>query len=117
MKENDNNQLPLSINTYLKNRYTPETAKSYEREIVNFLGNFPLANKAVYKDLVNYLGTLRNRYTNGKTICRLLASIKAYYEYLNHTGQRKDNPAKTIRLRDKQNRDIQLQDVFTTQEL
>jgi integrase/recombinase XerD len=102
---------------YLKSRYTPGTTKSYEREIIIFLGNLPGADKAVYKDLVNYLGTLRKRYTNVRTIGRILASIKAYYEFLNHTGQRKDNPAKTIRLRDKQSRDIQLQDLFTAEEL
>lgn len=102
---------------YLKNRYTPETAKAYEREITIFLGNFPGANKAIYKDLVNYLGTLRNRYNNGRTINRILASIKAYYEFLNYTEQRKDNPAKSIKLRDKPSRDIQLQDLFTTEEL
>jgi len=102
---------------YLKNRYTPDTAKAYEREITIFLGNFPGANKAIYKDLVNYLGTLRSRYSNGRTINRILASIKAYYEFLNYTGQRKDNPAKSIKLRDKQSRDIQLQDLFTTEEL
>lgn len=106
-----------SLEQYLKSRYTPDTAKAYEREISIFLGNFPGANKAIYKDLVNYLGTLRNRYKNGRTINRILASIKAYYEFLNYTGERKDNPAKSIKLRDKQSRDIQIQDLFTTEEL
>jgi len=102
---------------YLKTRYSPDTVKAYEREIKIFLGNLPSANKAVYKDLVNYLGILRKRYNNGNTISRILASIKTYYEFLNYTGQRKDNPAKSIRLRDKQNRSIQLQDLFTPEEL
>lgn len=106
-----------SLPDYLKSLYTPETAKAYEREISIFLGNFPGANKAIYKDLVNYIGTLRNRYSNGRTVNRVLAGIKAYYEFLNYTEQRKDNPAKSIKLRDKQSRDIQLQDLFTTEEL
>lgn len=103
--------------TYLNNHYTPDTVKAYEREIKTFLGNCPGANKAIYKDLVEYLGTLRKRYTNVKTINRILSSIKVYYDFLNYTGQRKDNPSKSIKLRDKQNRDIQLQDLFTTEEL
>ena len=113
MKEHIN----IIIDNYLQNRYTPETAKAYKREIAIFLGNLPGANKAIYKDLMNYLGTLRSRYSNGRTINRILASIKVYYEFLNSTGQRKDNPAKSIRLRDKQSREIQLQDLFTTKEL
>jgi len=106
-----------ALSDYLKDRYTPDTVKAYEREIIIFLGNFPDANKAVYKDLINYLGILRTRYTNVRTINRILASIKAYYEYLSCTGLRKDNPAKSIKLRDKQSKDIQLQDLFTVEEL
>ena len=107
----------MNIEDYLKNRYSPKTAKAYGREIEIYLGNFPTAESAMYKDLVNYMGILRNRYRNANTLNRILASIKAYYDYLNHTGKRKDNPSKAIRLRDKQNRDVQLQDLFTEQEL
>jgi integrase/recombinase XerD len=117
MKATLANQHINKLSNYLKTRYTPDTAKAYEREINIFLGNFPQADKAIYKDLVNYLGQLRNRYTNARTISRILASIKAYYDFLNHTEQRKDNPAKSIRLRDKQSRDIQLQDLFSSEEL
>jgi integrase/recombinase XerD len=117
MKEKNINHLSLTINNYLKSRYSPDTAKAYEREIHIFTGNMPGADKALYKDLVSYLGQLRKRYTNSKTINRILCSIKVYYEYLSSTGQRKDNPAKSIRLRDKRSNDIQLQELFTSEEL
>ena len=107
----------MNILDYLKTRYTQKTAKAYEREIEIYLGNYPDADKALYKDLVNYIGVLRNRYSNVKTLARIVSSIKSYYDFLNYTGKRKDNPSKAIRLRDKQNRDIQLQDLFTAQEL
>jgi integrase/recombinase XerD len=107
----------MNVPDYLKTRYTEKTAKAYRREIEIFLSNCPHAEKALYKDLIQYIGILRNRYTNAKTINRILASIKAYYDFLTYTGKRKDNPSKAIRLRDKQSRDIQLQDLFTTQEL
>ena len=42
---------------------------------------------------------------------------KVYYAYLCSEGIRNDNPTKAIKLRDKQSRDIQLQDLFTTEEL
>lgn len=117
MKLTSSNFQIESLSNYLKQRYTPDTAKAYIREINNFLSNYNNADKAIYKDLVQYIGTLRNRYTNGKTINRILCSIKAYYDFLSHTGSRKDNPAKSIRLRDKSGRQVQLQDLFTTEEL
>ena len=107
----------MNLLDYLKTRYTEKTAKAYEREIEIFLSNYPEADKALYKDLIYYIGTLRNRYSNAKTLTRIVSSMKAYYDFLNYTGQRQDNPSKAIRLRDKQSRDIQLQDLFTSQEL
>lgn len=107
----------MKLEDCLKEHYSPETAKAYQREIEIYLGNNKEAETAKHKDIVNHIGSLRNRYSNPKTINRILAAIKAYYTYLNHAGKRKDNPAKSIRLRDRQSRDIQLQDLFTTVEL
>jgi integrase/recombinase XerD len=107
----------LSLTTYLQQLYTPKTVKAYRREIEAYQKNYPQSDEALYKDIVEYLGVLRKRYSNPRTLNRILCSIKAYYDFLNHTGKRKDNPAKSIRLRDKQSRDIQLQDLFTTNEL
>jgi integrase/recombinase XerD len=107
----------MNLETYLQKRYTPQTAKAYQREIESYLQNYPTASKALHADIVNYLGQLRQRYYNARTISRILSSIKAYYDFLSYTGKRKDNPAKSIRLRDKQSRDIQLQDLFTPEEL
>ncbi len=123
----------MNLKEYLQQRYSKATAKAYEKEIENYTGNYPkaetegsqtplknnqrCAQKAVYKDITDYLGILRQRYSNPRTLKRILASIKSYYDFLCHTGKRKDNPAKSIRLRDKVSRDIQLQDLFTPQEL
>ena len=106
-----------SLENYLKEHYTPKTAAAYEREIQAYLQNQPQAQKALHKDIANYLGVLRKRYSNPATLNRILCSIKAYYDFLHASGKRKDNPARSIRLRDKQSRDIQLQDLFTTEEL
>jgi integrase/recombinase XerD len=107
----------MTIEDYLKERHTPKTAKAYQREIEAYLQKHPKAEEAVYKDITEYLGTLRKRYSNAKTINRILCSIKAYYDFLGHTGRRKDNPARAIKLRDNRSRDIQLQDLFTEKEL
>ncbi|MFN0080911.1 MAG: tyrosine-type recombinase/integrase [Ferruginibacter sp.] len=105
------------IKGYLQKNYTPQTAKAYIREIEIFITNNPNSKKYRYADVVNYIGVLRSKYNNSKTINRILSSIKAYYSYLCSTNQRKDNPTKAIKLRDKISRDIQLQDLFTPQEL
>ena len=102
---------------YLQQHYTEKTAKAYAREIEIFLVNSPKAKKYTYTEIVGYIGALRTKYGNPRTISRILASIKAYYGYLCFTGKRKDNPARSIRLRDRITRDIQLQDLFTTEEL
>ena len=105
------------LDEYLLSHYTEKTAAAYRREIGIYVSNSGKAEKHTYPEIVNYIGMLRTRYGNPKTINRILAGIKAYYSYLCFTGTRKDNPAKSIRLRDKRSRDIQLQDLFTTEEL
>ncbi|WP_235954617.1 hypothetical protein [Cyclobacterium salsum] len=71
----------------------------------------------MHKDIADYLGALRKRYGNPATLNRILCSIKAYYGYLHASGRRKDNPPGSVRRRDRQGRDIQLQDLFTPEEL
>ena len=107
----------MKLNEYLQKHYTKKTAIAYQREIEIYISNNKKAEKFTYAEIVNYIGILRTKYTKSKTINRILSSIKAYYSYLCFIGTRKDNPTKSIRLRDKQSRDIQLQDLFTSEEL
>jgi integrase/recombinase XerD len=106
-----------TIKSYLQKNYTLQTTKAYQREIEIFISNNPNSKKYTYADVVNYIGAVRKKYPNPKTINRILSSIKAYYSYLCSSNQRKDNPTKAIKLRDKISRDIQLQDLFTAEEL
>jgi site-specific recombinase XerD len=107
----------MSLADYLQQHYTPATAKAYTREVDIYLSNYPAAPKAVYKDITSYLGALRKRYRSAATLNRILAAIKVYYDYLCDAGIRNDNPAKSVLLKDQRTRDIQLQDLFTTDEL
>ena len=108
----------MELERYLKESNAPSTAKRYLLEISLFF--FSLEKKginpkfATYTHIMDYIGELRGKYTN---LSCPLHGIKKYYSYLIATGQRKDNPARYIRLRDKASRDIQLQDLFTTKEL
>jgi integrase/recombinase XerD len=107
----------MRLEEYLEEHYTPKTAAAYGREIQAYLQNQPGAAGALHKDIANYIGVLRKRYGNPATLNRILCGIKAYYGFLHASGKRKDNPARSIKLRDKQPRDIQLQDLFTAEEL
>ena len=106
-----------ALKTYLQQHYSPETAKAYQREIEIYLSNCKAAEKAVYKDITDYIGLLRTRYKKPATISRIVSSIKVYYDWLCSEGIRNDNPTKAIKLRDRRTRDIQLQDLFIAEEL
>lgn len=107
----------MTLESYLQQHYTPATAKAYKREIDIYLNNCKAADSAIYKDLIDYIGLLRSRYSKGTTINRIVSSIKVYYDYLCSENIRSDNPAKAVKLKDKRSKDIQLQDLFSTEEL
>lgn len=105
------------LEIYLQERHTPATAKRYLRDITVYREEMPGHQTATYSDIMEYLGTLRKRYQNPETIKCTLHGIKKYYAWLVATGQRNDHPCRFLNLKDKQNRSIQLQDLFTSEEL
>jgi integrase/recombinase XerD len=110
----------MELEQYLKERVAPSTTKRYLREIELFFLSTEEKNidpvAATYQQIMDYLGELRKK-TKSKRINCSLHGIKKYYTYLIATGQRKDHPCRYIKLRDKQGRDIQLQDLFKSTEL
>ena len=102
---------------YLNKRHTKATAKRYFRDIEIYQKANPNHKTATYGDIMDYIGNLRKKYSNPESIKTILHGIKKYYSYLVYSGQRKDHPCKFIHLKEKQNRNIQLQDLFTPEEL
>jgi integrase/recombinase XerD len=107
----------MTLQEYLQERHPPATVKSYTREIAIYLGLHPKAAMYGYKEITGYIGELRNKYSNAGNVGRIVQALKKYYQYLHYSGQRRGNPAKAIRLRDNKNKPVQLQDLFTTEEL
>lgn len=109
----------MTLNEYLAARHTKGTAKRYMEAIRDYhkAVSEQKAQTATYTEIMAYIGKLRERYNSPKTVKSCLHGIKKYYSWLIHTGQRKDHPCKYLRLRDKESRDIQLQDLFSEQEL
>lgn len=104
----------MEFEQYLKERKAAGTVKRYLREIELFSFSIENISTADYTQIMDYIGKLRIKQKN---IMPSLCAIKMYYNYLIFIDKRDDNPAKSIRLRDKQRRDVQLQDLFSTEEL
>jgi len=106
-----------TLTEYLEENNAPSTVKRYLKEINLFLSSVGNPQTASYGQIMDYLGMQRKRYKNVQTIVCTLSALKKYYSYLIATNQREDHPAKSIKLRDNKQRDIQLQDLFSSEEL
>ena len=114
----------MDLKSYLRKGLSPSTATRDERDIQTFFfhlsrtaGRQTPPGEATYRQIMDVIGVLRKRYSNAKTINRILSAVKKYYDYLQHTGAREDHPCKMIKLRDSKRNYIQLQDLFSKQEL
>lgn len=103
--------------SYLESKYSPKTTEAYFYEIQNLLSNHPGADNYKQPEILQYIGELREKGKNPKTLNRILAAIKSYYRFLCITGKRKHNPVRYLTLKHKINRDIQLQDLLDDEEL
>ena len=110
------NQKDEQLETYLEQNLQKSTVKNYLYEI----NKFTLLNRNTetydYKKVMEYVEIIRKNYEPA-SIIRILSALKKYYDYLVNTGIRKDNPARAIQLRDIRKKPIQLQDLFTDNEL
>lgn len=106
----------MELVDYLRLKYGQSTVKRYGWEIDRFLQSTPTPEKASYPELLAYIAKLRQQGAHNK-LDIALAAITAYYQWLNEIGKRSDNPARAIKIRDRARKPIQLQDLFTTQEL
>lgn len=106
----------MNIQDYLEENLHPSTVKNYLYEI----NKFRLLNRKTeyynYQDVMEYVEELRKNYPPN-TINRIVSALKKYYDYLQETEQRSDNPARSIKLRDAKDNPIQLQDLFSEKEL
>ena len=107
----------MKLQDYLNKRHTKGTAERYLRDIQIYRKANPNHKTATYSDIIDYIGKLREQYKNPQSVRTILYSLKKYYSFLVYVKERKDHPCKFINLKDKQNRNIQLQDLFTTAEL
>jgi len=107
------------LSDYLMEKYSPQTVKIYLFDIRRYIGYMGegRAEKANYRDIMEYVDYLRKGYRNPLTIKRMLYGVKAWYFYLIEKGERSDHPCRQLQLKDARGADIQLQDLFTVVEM
>lgn len=107
----------MELKKYLAERYTKRSAHCYTLMIDHYCRHVSDPEGARYKDVLLYLEKRREEGRQSQTLLSYLASIKAYYDWLKKTGRRKDHPCKHLRLRDKIDHRINVQDLFSSTEL
>ena len=111
--------MEITIKEYLLKTYSKSTLNSNLYNIKHFTDYFPKrAEKATYKDILQYLEHLRkNCNLHPKTLKHRLYAVKIYFNYLLETGKRKDHPCSELNLKDKVNKQIRVDTLYSEQTL
>ena len=107
----------MTLEDFLKKRFHASTTARYIGEINLFLSQNPTAKNATYKNIVEYIWSMRSRNAGKNKLQTALLAVKQYYFFLMDSGQRKDHPCRYMTLRDRRSKQIQLQDLFTANDL
>jgi site-specific recombinase XerD len=109
----------MTVEQYLLKKYKKSSLNPYLcsiRKYFNFIQN--KAETAQYSDILEYVGHLRkNGNLHPKTIRFYLGSVKIYYHYLIEIGKRNDHPCSELYLKDKINRQIAVDTLYTPETL
>lgn len=107
----------LTIEQFLQQDYSPQTVKSYMFAINHFLKLNRKAKRYKYKNIVEYMEEISQQQPNAKYRVVILSAIKKYYDYLVMSGYRADHPCKKLNIKVKSNQAVQVQDLFSSEEL
>ncbi len=107
----------LSLEIFLSQNLSTKTAESYLYTINHFLKINPKAKRFKYQDIVSYMEEVSRKQSNIQYRVRILSAIKKYYDYLVMEGLRNEHPCKQLTIKNKQNQSVQVQDLFTSEEL
>lgn len=109
----------ITLRNYLEKKYSKSTLNSnlYNiRRFTNYYGN--KAETANYKDILNYIEYLRKNYElHPKTLRHCLYGVKIYFNYLLEIGKRNDHPCSELFLKDKVNKQIQVDNLYSSETL
>lgn len=108
-----------TLRNYLETKYSKSTLASNLYNIKRFTDYYDKkAPKATFKEVLSYIEHLRKNYNlNPKTLRHCLYGVKIYFNYLLETGQRKDHPCSELFLKDKIDKQIQVDNLYSAKTL
>ena len=104
-----------TLENYLQENYKTKGLKTLIKRFTDYQNG--KAKTATLKEILRYIEYLRKQNLNPKTLRNNLFAIKIYYKYLQETGQRKDHPCLKLNLKDKVNRSIATEKLYSKEEL
>ena len=109
----------MTLEQYLQKKYSKSTLYSNLFLIKRFTDYYQnKAPKATFKEVLNYIEHLRKNYNlHPKTLRHCLYGVKIYFNYLLETGQRKDHPCSELFLKDKIDKQIQVDTLYSPETL
>lgn len=109
----------ITLHNYLEKKYSKSTLASNLYNIKRFTDYYQnKAETATYTDILNYIAYLRkNCDLHPKTLRHCLYGVKIYFNYLLEIGKRKDHPCSELFLKDKINRQIQVDNLYSWETL
>lgn len=107
----------ISLEDYLKQNLSEKTVQGYLFTINHFLKVNPKAKRLKYQNIVNYMNEVGTGQVSVDYKVRVLSAIKKYYDYLVWMGLRNDHPCKNLTIKKNNNQMVQVQDLFTSEEL
>ncbi|AMA49757.1 MULTISPECIES: tyrosine-type recombinase/integrase [Flavobacterium] len=109
----------MTLRNYLEKKYSKSTLNSnlfLIKRFTDYYGN--KAKLATFKDILNYIEHLRKNYDlSPKTLRHSLYGVKIYFNYLLEIGKRKDHPCSELFLKDKIDRQIQVDTLYSPETL
>lgn len=106
-----------TIESFLLQSYSEQTVKSYMFAINHFLVMNPKAKRYKYRNIVDYMEEIGKQQPNAKYRVVILSAIKKYYDYLVMSGYREDHPCRKLNIKVNSNQAVQVQDLFSSEEL
>lgn len=105
------------IEDFLLQNYSEQTVDSYMFAINHFLVMNPKAKRYKYRNIVEYMEEIGKQQPNAKYRVVILSAIKKYYDYLVMSGYREDHPCRKLNIKVSSNQAVQVQDLFSSEEL
>ena len=109
----------ITLHNYLEKKYSKSTLASNLYNIKRFTDYYQnKAETASYSDILNYIAHLRKNYDlHPKTLRHCLYGVKIYFNYLLEIGKRKDHPCSELFLKDKIDKQIQVDNLYSQETL